>query len=102
MDREKIKKRLFVWYSFLWLFLFIAMYVVYKIYVPVENSTISKWSGLIAGAIAILCAVCKNLEISFHDMNNNFLKKIIDYFFIFLILLLSSQAPRITNPRACD
>ena len=53
MDREKIKRRLFIWYSFLWFFIFLAIYIVYIKYVPEENSTISKWSGLAAGAIAI-------------------------------------------------
>ncbi|MBQ8847716.1 MAG: sodium/proton-translocating pyrophosphatase [Candidatus Gastranaerophilales bacterium] len=91
MDRNQIKKRLFFWYFILWVFIFLSAYVAYGIYFVNTKSTISKWVGVCAGSVAILLAVCKNLEISFHDANNNFLKRIVSYFYNGVKVFLNRQ-----------
>ena len=81
MDRKKVNNRLFFWYLLLWLFLFISLFVAYCFYFAKTATTLPKWVGLCAGAMALLLAASKNLEILFHDGNNSFLKKIITYFY---------------------
>ncbi|MBQ4646276.1 MAG: sodium/proton-translocating pyrophosphatase [Candidatus Gastranaerophilales bacterium] len=80
MDRDKINKRLIIWYAILWALLFFALYKAYYVYFPDTTSTISKWVGLCAGAIALLLAACKALEISFYKSANPMFDKITKYF----------------------
>ena len=88
MDRDKINKRLFGWYSIFWVLLFVALYLSYFVYFVDITSTKSKWVGLFAGAIAILLASCKALEMSFYKSKNPMFEKITEYFsngaFIFI------------------
>lgn len=80
MDRNQINKRLFVWYTLFWILLLIALYLAYGVYFVDTTSTKSKWVGLFAGAIALLFAACKFMEISFHKSNNPMFDKITKYF----------------------
>jgi len=80
MDRIKNKARLIVYYIFLWVLLAIALYLSYGVYFVDTTSTKSKWIGLFAGAIAILFASYKILEISFSATKNQTLEKVSRYF----------------------
>lgn len=80
MDRNNIKRRLFFWYAFLWLFLAFALYQSYGIYFLDLTSTKSKWIGLFAGAIGILFASLKICEISFNITQNTIYKQIANFF----------------------
>ncbi len=88
MDRNRINKRLMFWYSIFWVLFVLAIYLSYFVYFVDITSTKSKWVGLFAGAIAILFASCKALEISFYKSKNPMIEKITKYFtdgaFIFL------------------
>lgn len=75
MDRKKVKKKLNIWYSIVWLFLFIGFYVGYFNYFIEINSTKSKWIGLVAGALAILLGSYKYCEISLYHSNDLNIKK---------------------------
>jgi len=80
MDRIQIKKRLTLWYAILWFLLFTALFLAYGVYFLDFTSTKSKWIGLFAGAIAILLASCKMLEITYFTTKNELLEKITKYF----------------------
>lgn len=80
MDSKKIKKRLFFYYSLLWLFLFAALYLSYFVYFVDTTSTKSKWVGLFAGAVALLLASLKAFEIHLYDYKNRALEEIRKYF----------------------
>lgn len=80
MDRKYISKRLFIWYAALWILLFIALYLAYGVYFVDTMSTKSKWVGVFAGAIALLVAACKVMEMSFYKSNNPMFEKITKYF----------------------
>lgn len=88
MDRNQISKRLFFWYVLLWILLFVALYLSYGVYFVDTTSTKSKWVGLFAGAIALLLAACKTIEISYRKSKNPMFEKITNYFlngsFIFI------------------
>ena len=70
MDREKNNKKLIIWYAVLWFLLFCALYLSYFVYFIDTKSTKSKWVALFAGAIALLCASCKTIEILYTDDKN--------------------------------
>lgn len=80
MDRMQIKKRIAFWYAILWLLLIIALFLGYGVYFVDLSSTKSKWIGLFAGAIAILTASCKMLEITYHSTKNDLSQKVEKYF----------------------
>ena len=80
MDRNQINKRLFVWYAILWILLFIALYLAYGVYFIDTMSTKSKWVGVFAGAIALLLAACKTMEMSFYKSKNPMFARITKYF----------------------
>ncbi len=80
MDRNNIKKRLFFWYTFLWLFLIFALYQAYGVYFVDLTSTKSKWVGLFAGAIGVLFASLKLCEITFLNPQNKTFKQIASFF----------------------
>jgi len=84
MDRKQIKNRLFFWYTILWFFLLISLYISYFVYFVDTTSTKSKWVCLFSGAIAILFASCKICELSFlkeeKNIFNNLKNNILAYF----------------------
>lgn len=80
MDRKNIKKRLIFWYTFLWLFLFFALYQAYCVYFVDLTSTKSKWVGLFAGAIGALFASLKVCEITFLNPQDKIFKQITSFF----------------------
>ena len=88
MDRNQINLRLFFWYAILWVLLIIALHLAYGVYFVDTMSTKSKWVGVFAGAIALLLASCKTMEISFCKSKNPMFEKITKYFlngsFIFI------------------
>ena len=81
MDRDKTKIKLFFWYTVLWVFLFIALYLSYGVYFVDLSSTKSKWIALFSGAIALLFSACKICEISYNNNKYPALDKIIAYFY---------------------
>ena len=66
MDKEKIKSRLVFWYSILWIFIFVTLYLSYGVYFIDTASTKSKWVILFSSAVALLLCADKFLEISFY------------------------------------
>ena len=80
MDRFEVKKRLIIWYSIFWALLIVALYLSYAVYFVDTQSTKSKWVGVFAGAIALLLATCKIVEISFYSSKNPTFEKITKYF----------------------
>ena len=80
MDRFQINKKLFFWYTILWIFLFIALYLSYAVYFADTSSTRSKWVALFAGAIAILASACKIIEIHYNSSKNPLFDKVAKYF----------------------
>ena len=80
MDRTKVKKRIFFWYFLVWVLLIVALYLSYGVYFVDTTSTKSKWVGLFAGAVSVLLATCKILEISFINSKNIVLEKVVRYF----------------------
>ncbi len=80
MDRNKIKKKLFIWSFLFWIFMFTALFQGYLVYFVDTTSTKSKWIGLLAGAIAILAASIKICENSFYNCDNSITGKIVNYF----------------------
>ena len=80
MDREKIKKRLYFWHFFLWIFLFITLYQAYMVYFVDITSTKSKWVALFAGVLALLCSSIKICENLFYNHKDLIVEKIVKYF----------------------
>ena len=70
MDSEQINKRLFFWYSILWILLIIAIYLAYCVYFINTTSTKSKWVILFSSAMSILYCACKFLEISYYKQSD--------------------------------
>ena len=81
MDREKIKKRLFIWHLILWIFLFIAIYRGYAVYFVDLSSTKSKWVALFAGSIALLLAAVKICESLYCNHKDLLVDKVVKYFY---------------------
>ena len=96
MDRIRANRKIFFWYSALWILFIVALYLSYGVYFVDTTSTKSKWVGLFAGAIALLFASCKILEISLLSSKNPTLEKVARYFkngaFIFLNRVLKISA----------
>ena len=72
MEKNQNKGRLYFWHFILWVFLIVAMYLAYGVYFINITSTKSKWVLLFSGAVAMLYASCKILEMSFYksDLEN--------------------------------
>lgn len=81
MDRNKTEIKIIFWYTVLWLFLFITLYVSYGVYFVDLSSTKSKWVALLSGSLALLLSSCKICEISYNNYKYAALDKIIKYFY---------------------
>ncbi|MBQ8635263.1 sodium/proton-translocating pyrophosphatase [bacterium] len=76
----KNKMKLIFFYFVLWVLLFVALYLSFGVHFVDTKTTKSIYIGLYAGAIAILLAACKILEITYNKTKNQVLDKVSKYF----------------------